>query len=85
MRTHEVLDILEVAGMILNACLMRRSSSRPLCFERTDTALIDPEEDRRYITIRQENGVITEGSVSLDYYGDLKENYEKHNGEVSHE
>lgn len=34
MRIHEVLDILEVSEMILNACLFRESSSRTLCFER---------------------------------------------------
>ena len=36
MRTHEVLDILDVSEMILQACLMRKSSSKQLCFYRSD-------------------------------------------------
>ena len=69
MRTHEVLDILEVAKLILNACLMRESSSAPLCFERSDFPEVDPENDKHFITIRMENG----------NFGNLKEEYEKRN------
>ena len=81
MRALEVFDILEVSKLIINACLLRKSSSKPLCFERTDYPEMDPEEDRRFITIRQENGNVIEGSLPLDYYGNLKENYEKYNAE----
>ena len=81
MRALEVFDILEVSKLIINACLLRKSSSKPLCFERTDYPEMDPEEDRRFVTIRQENGKVIEGSLPLDYYGNLKENYEKYNAE----
>ena len=81
MRALEVFDILEVSKLIINACLLRKSSSKPLCFERTDYPEMDPEEDRRFITIRQENGKVIEGSLPLNYYGNLKENYEKYNAE----
>ncbi len=81
MRALEVFDILEVSKLIINACLLRKSSSKPLCFERTDYPEMDPEADRRFITIRQENGKVIEGSLPLDYYGNLKENYEKYNAE----
>ncbi len=79
MRTHEVLDILEVAKLILNACLMRESSSEPLCFERSDFPEMDPEKDRHFITIRMEDGKPVKGIVEHDYFGDLKEEYEKRN------
>ena len=79
MRAHEVFDILDVSEMILHACLLRESSSEPLCFMRSDFPQTDPEEDRRFITLRQENGEVIKGSVPLDYFGDLEEEYEKRN------
>ena len=79
MRTHEVLDILEVSKMILEACRMRKSSSAPLCFERTDFPEMDPEEDRKFITIRQVDGKAVRGEVPHDYFGDVEEMYEKYN------
>lgn len=79
MRTHEVLDILEVSKLILNACLLRESSSRPLCFERSDFPEMDPKEDQCFITIRQENGQVVGGRVPHGYYGDVEEEYEKRN------
>lgn len=79
MRTHEVLDILEVSKLIINACLLRESSSRPLCFERSDFPEMDPVEDNHFITIRQEDGKIIKGTVPHDYYGDIQTEYEKRN------
>lgn len=85
MRAHEVFDILDVAKLILHACLARKSSSSPLFFQRSDYPQMDPEEDKRIITIRQENGKIIEGSVPLGYFGNLKEEYEKRNQEYIEE
>ena len=79
MRAHEVMDILEVCKLIINACLLRESSSAPLCFERSDFPEKDPQKDNHFITIRQENGNIIKGIVPHDYYGDLKMEYEKRN------
>lgn len=79
MRAHEVFDILEVAEMIMNACLLRKSSSKPLCFQRSDFPEMDPVEERHFITIRKENGKIIKGIVPLNYYGDMNEGYEAHN------
>lgn len=79
MRAHEVFDILDVSKLILHACLARKSSSAPLFFERSDYPDLDPEKDRRLITIRQEDGKVVQGSVPLGYFGDLKEEYEKRN------
>ena len=74
-----MLDILNVAEMILEACRMRKSSSKTLCFERSDYPEVDPPEDHHFITIRQENGKAVRGDVELDYFGDLKTEYEKRN------
>ena len=78
-RTHEVLDILQVAEIILEACRMRKSSSKPLCFTRSDYPELDPESDHHFITIRCEGGKAVRGDVKLDYFGDLKTEYEKRN------
>lgn len=79
MRTHEVLDILDVAEMILNACLLRKSSSKQLCFERSDYPEMDPAEDHHFMTLRQENGQVIRGDVPQDYFGDLEAEYFKRN------
>lgn len=75
MRTHEVLDILDVSRLIMNACLLRKSSSKPLCFTRSDYPALDPEQDRYFITIRQEDNRIVSRNVPLNYYGDVEEEY----------
>ena len=85
MRAHVVFGILDVAKLILHACIARKSSSAPLFFQRSDYPQMDPEEDKRIITIRQENGKIIEGSVPLGYFGNLKEEYEKRNQEYIEE
>lgn len=79
MRTHEVLDIMDVAEMVMESCRLRKSSSKTLCFTRSDYPEMDPAEDHHFITIRRENGKIVRGDVELDYFGDLKTEYEKHN------
>ena len=79
MRVHEVLDILTVAQLVLHASLARKSSSAPLFFERSDYPDLDPEQDRCHIAISQENGVVKERRVPLDFFGGLQEEYEKRN------
>ncbi|MBQ6322555.1 MAG: FAD-binding protein [Lachnospiraceae bacterium] len=76
MRVHEVMDILTVAKIVLCASLERKSSSIPLCFERSDYPQKDPVSDRRHIVIRLEDGQIKTRTLPLDYFGDLKEEYE---------
>jgi len=80
MRTHEVLDILTVAQLVLEASLARKAASVPLCFNRTDYPEETPAE-RRHIVIRRENGAAVTRDVPLDYFGDLKTEYEKRNAE----
>lgn len=85
MRVHEVQDILTVAQLVVEASLARRSSSRTLCFTRTDYPSVDPTEDRCHIVIRQEDGETKTRRVPLDYFGDLKTEYEKRNQDYMQE
>lgn len=85
MRAHEVLDILDVSKLIINACLLRKSSSQPLCFERSDYPEMDPADDQCFITVFNKGGEIKSRRVPKDYYGDVKIEYEKRNGEYMKE
>ena len=75
MRTHEVLDILTVAKMVLHACLARKENQPSLYFKRSDAS----EENREHLVLRYENGEVIIREESLDYYGDLVKEYEKRN------
>nr|WP_275564674.1 hypothetical protein [Acetatifactor aquisgranensis] len=79
MRVHEVMDILTVARLVLQASLARKSSSEPLCFMRSDYPETDSPRDRKYIVIRQEDESVVIRQVPLDFFGDLEEEYEKRN------
>ncbi len=79
MRIHEVLDILTVAQLVLHASLARKSSSEPLFFRRSDYPEMDPERDRKHIVIRQAKGHVKIREVPLDFFGELKSEYEKRN------
>lgn len=78
MRLLEVFDILTVSQLILQSCLQRRETCEKLEFFRNDT------QDRAsapFIVIRNDNGMIRTRIVPLDYAGDIRENYEKHNAD----
>lgn len=79
MRTHEVLDILTVAQIVLYASLARKSSSDTLCFYRSDYPEQESDSDRKHIVIHQENGQPVTREVPLDFFGNLEEEYEKRN------
>lgn len=85
MRTHEVLDILEVAKLIINACLLRKADSKPLCFERSDADPALASQEDCFITIWNEGGEICSRKVPKDYYGDVKKGYEAHNEDYREE
>lgn len=89
MRIHEVLDILTVSQLVIHACLQRKCSNSSLNFERSDYPEKDPDWNRKHIVIHQENGRIKTRDVDLDFFGNLKEEYEKYNQdyikEVHHE
>jgi hypothetical protein len=83
-RTLEAMACLSVSEVIINACLARQASSRPLGFMRLDYPQKDPPEWNKYITIRQENGKIKLGEYPLNYwllstnFPSYRENYQKH-------
>ena len=76
-RLLEVFDILSVSKIILNSCLRRKASSKPLCFLKYNSR--ENSDERKLITIRQLNNEIITRELNIDFFGDLNENYEKHN------
>jgi len=76
-----VVDILTTAEMIIQSCLARKASSSYLHFNRIDYPEKDPSEWQKFITIRQEDGNVKVGDLPLGFWGDLRENYEKHRPE----
>jgi succinate dehydrogenase/fumarate reductase flavoprotein subunit len=79
MRSLEDLSLLEHGRIILAASLARHASSRPLNFFRIDYPEVDPPDWNKFVTIRMENGKVAAGELPLDYFGDMKANYEAHN------
>ncbi len=83
-RSLEVLISLEMSQVIVQASLARKASSYDLGFNRIDYPNVDPDEWKKYLTIKSENGQTVYGELPLNYW--LKppyaptyaENYEKH-------
>jgi succinate dehydrogenase/fumarate reductase flavoprotein subunit len=79
MRSIEDLSMLAHAQMVLYASLARKASSRLLNFFRIDYPEIDPPEWSKFLTIKLENGKVKSGGLPLNYWGNMKANYEAHN------
>jgi succinate dehydrogenase/fumarate reductase flavoprotein subunit len=79
MRSIEDLSMLTHAQIVLNASLARKASSAPLNFHRIDYPEIDPPAWNKYMTVKLENGKVESGELPLNYWGDMKTNYEAHN------
>jgi succinate dehydrogenase/fumarate reductase flavoprotein subunit len=79
MRSIEDLSMLTHAQIVLNASLVRKASSAPLHFRRIDYPEMDPPEWNKYVTVKMENGKVQSGELPLNYWGDMKTNYEAHN------
>ena len=80
-RLLEVFDILTVSQIILQASLARKNSSEPLCFYRGDNRHFETEKEKKLIILKKSGNQVVARSESTDFFGDLKENYEKHNAE----
>lgn len=80
-RLLEVFDILTVSQLIIQASLARKSSSEPLCFYRSDQESAKSEQAEKLIALRQAEDKVITRELPLDYFGDLKENYELYNSE----
>jgi len=78
-RLLEVFDILVVSQIIIQSCIARKTSSKSLCFNRSDSKENNDGKDKKLITIKQADNAIVVGEKQLDFFGDLKENYEKFN------
>ena len=79
MRSIENLSMLAHGQIILEASLARKASSRVLNFFRIDYPEMDPPEWNKFTTIKLENNKVVTGELPLDYWGDMKANYEAHN------
>ena len=79
MRGIEDLSMLAHAQMVMYASLARKASSQGLNFYRIDYPELDPPEWGKYITIKLENDKVKEGSLPMNFWGDMKANYESHN------
>jgi succinate dehydrogenase/fumarate reductase flavoprotein subunit len=77
-RTVDVMDIVTVNQMIINACMARKASSSYLNFDRLDYPQKDPPGWHKWLTLKQEKGAVKYGELSIDYWGSLKDNYEAH-------
>ena len=81
---HELVRILEVYNiitngeMILEACRARKASNTVLGFTRSDYPEVNPPEWQKWVTIRQDEGKVKVGELTLEYHGDLEKNYKAH-------
>ena len=82
-RLLEVFDILTVSQIIIQSCLARKTSSKPLSFNRGETVEDEKGNNTTLITIRQVNGEVVTREIPNDFFGDLKENYEKYNSDYT--
>ena len=64
--------------IILHSSMARKASSGYLDFFRLDFPEIDPSEWHQWITVKREDGTVKTGELPINFWGPLKENYEKH-------
>jgi succinate dehydrogenase/fumarate reductase flavoprotein subunit len=83
MRSIEDLSMLAHAQMVLHASLARKASSVALDFHRIDYPQVDPTEWNKYITIKLANDGVKAGELPINFWGDMKANYESHNRDYS--
>jgi succinate dehydrogenase/fumarate reductase flavoprotein subunit len=79
MRSVEDLSLLTHAQILIHASLARKASSRALSFFRIDFPDVEPPQWNKFVTVKLENNKVKAGELPLNYYGDLKANYEAHN------
>ena len=83
MRSIEDLSMLAHAQMVFHASLARKASSQSLNFFRIDYPQLDPDDWNKYISIKLENNQVKTGEKPVNYWGDMKANYEAHNKDYS--
>ena len=83
MRSIEDLSLLTHGQIVLNASLARKASSQVLDFFRIDYPEIDPPEWNKFVTVKLENNKVKVEELPLNYWGDMKANYEDNNKEYT--
>ena len=78
-RSLEVVNILTNAKVIIHSSLARKASSKQLHFMRSDYPEMDPPGWHKFVTIKNNNGIVVIADKPIDYYGSLKKNYELYN------
>lgn len=76
-RLLEVIDILTVSQIIIEASIHRKNNCEKLEFIRSDSLA---EEYEPFIAIKNDGNNVISRKIDLNYAGDVKENYEAHNG-----
>ena len=79
MRSIEDLSLLTHAQIIIHASLARQASSQALFFYRIDYPDLDPPQWNKFVTVKLENDKVKAGELPLNYWGNMKENYEARN------
>ena len=79
MRCVEDLSILEHAKIAISAMKERRLTSRALGVQRLDYPNADPEDQGNYLLLYQEDGETKFERIPIRFWGNMKEEYEKHN------
>lgn len=83
-RLLDCLDRITCGEMTMHNSLARKASSRFLMFNRLDYPEIDPEEWKKFVTIKLENGEVKVGELPINYWllppnaPTYEENYERH-------
>lgn len=78
-RTIDSFDIITCSEIILNACLVRRASSKILGFDRLDYPEVDPPEWHKWITIKLEQGKVKDRQLPINFWGDFTTKYDETN------
>jgi len=79
MRCMEDVNILTHGQIVMQASLARKASNSFLNFYRIDYPQVDQVEWNKFITLKLENGKVKIGELPLNYWGDMKKNYEAYN------
>jgi succinate dehydrogenase/fumarate reductase flavoprotein subunit len=77
-RALEVFNILANGQMIMEGCRARKAGNTFLGFIRTDYPLINPPEWNKWTTVKLQDNAVKAGELTLDYHGDLENNYRAH-------
>jgi len=80
MRALDILDIITCNMIIMHSCLARKASSEWLNLKRTDYPRIDPEDWRKFITLKLEGGEVKVGELPFDFWEPVKDNFEARYG-----